>query len=144
MIVWLSKGMGPLSLQIKHKQDCRVKRVWKYQCGNQNPLIEEKQTRQWPKEKGKKKDKQRSTKHTHKTKDRVTRTQLKTGDELFLVNVHFWSVLWIFFRICSKNANVSSLNNSSTKVWVITTRGRRTTNSWSSTWKYKRIETIYI
>jgi hypothetical protein len=28
------------------------------------------------------KDKQRSTKHTHKTKDRVTRTPLKTGDEL--------------------------------------------------------------
>jgi hypothetical protein len=31
-------------------------------------------------EKGQK-DKQRSTKHTHKTKDRVTRTPLKTGDE---------------------------------------------------------------
>ena len=30
----------------------------------------------------KKKDKQRSTKHTHKTKDRVTRTPLKTGSEL--------------------------------------------------------------
>ena len=30
----------------------------------------------------KKKDKQRSTKHTHKTKDRVTRTALKTGGEL--------------------------------------------------------------
>ena len=28
------------------------------------------------------KDKQRSTKHTYKTKDRVTRTQLKTGGEL--------------------------------------------------------------
>jgi hypothetical protein len=28
------------------------------------------------------KDKQRSTKHTHKTRDRVTRTPLKTGDEL--------------------------------------------------------------
>ena len=28
------------------------------------------------------KDKQRSTKHTYKTKDRVTRTPLKTGDEL--------------------------------------------------------------
>ena len=28
------------------------------------------------------KDKQRSTKHTHKTKDRVTRTLLKTGGEL--------------------------------------------------------------
>ena len=30
----------------------------------------------------KKKDKQRFTKHTHKTKDRVTRTPLKTGGEL--------------------------------------------------------------
>ena len=30
----------------------------------------------------KKKDKQRSTKYTHKTKDRVTRTQLKTGGEI--------------------------------------------------------------
>jgi hypothetical protein len=29
-----------------------------------------------------KKDKQRSIKHTHKTKDQVTRTLLKTGDEL--------------------------------------------------------------
>jgi hypothetical protein len=28
------------------------------------------------------KDKERSTKHTHKTKDRVTRTPLKTGGEL--------------------------------------------------------------
>jgi hypothetical protein len=33
----------------------------------------EEQTTQWPKG--------RSTKHTHKTKDRVTRTQLKTGGE---------------------------------------------------------------
>ena len=30
----------------------------------------------------KEKDKQRSTKHTYKNKDRVARTQLKTGDEL--------------------------------------------------------------
>jgi hypothetical protein len=29
-----------------------------------------------------KKDKQRSTKHTHKTKDWVTRTPLQTGGEL--------------------------------------------------------------
>jgi len=28
------------------------------------------------------KDKQQSTKHTHKTKDRVTRTPLKTGGKL--------------------------------------------------------------
>ena len=40
--------------------------------------IEEKQTTQWPNEKAQK-DKQRSTKHTHKTKDRVTRTPLKPG-----------------------------------------------------------------
>ena len=45
--------------------------------GNQNPYIEEEQTTQWPKEKGQK-DKQRSTKHTYKTKDRVTRSGLRT------------------------------------------------------------------
>ena len=49
---------------------------------NQNPYIEEKQTAQWPNEKVQK-DKQMYTKHTHKTKDRVTRTPLKTGDELW-------------------------------------------------------------
>jgi hypothetical protein len=49
--------------------------------GNQNPYIEEEQTTQWPKEKLQK-DKQLSRKHTYKTKDRVTRTQLKTGGEL--------------------------------------------------------------
>jgi hypothetical protein len=49
--------------------------------GNQNPYIEEEQTTQWPKEKVQK-DKQRYTKHKYKTKDRVTRTPLKTGGEL--------------------------------------------------------------
>jgi hypothetical protein len=48
---------------------------------NQNPSIEEEHTTQWPKEKGQK-DKQRSTKRTYKTTDRVTRTPLKTGGEL--------------------------------------------------------------
>ena len=43
----------------------------RYQRGNENPYIEEEQTRQWPKEKVQK-DKQRSTKHTQKTKDLVT------------------------------------------------------------------------
>jgi hypothetical protein len=56
-----------------------VRRVWRYQRGNQNPYIEE-QTTQWPKEKAQK-DKQQSTKHTHKYKDRVTRTPLKTRCE---------------------------------------------------------------
>ena len=40
--------------------------------------LKERQTTQWPKEKVQK-DKQRSTKHTHKTKDRVTRTPPKAG-----------------------------------------------------------------
>ena len=56
--------------------------------GNQNPQIEEEQTIQWPKEKGQK-DKQRSTKHTHKTKDQVTRTPLKTGCELIKTHIYF-------------------------------------------------------
>jgi hypothetical protein len=50
-----------------------VRRVWRHQRGYQNPYIEEGQAIQWSKEKVQK-DKQRSTKHTHKTKDRVTRT----------------------------------------------------------------------
>ena len=52
-----------------------VRRVWRYLRGNQKPYIEEEQTTQWPKEKVQK-DKQLSTKLTHKTKDRVTRTPL--------------------------------------------------------------------
>ena len=43
--------------------------------------IEEEQTTQWSKEKVQK-DKQRSTKHAHKTNDRETRTPLKTRGEL--------------------------------------------------------------
>ena len=50
-----------------------ARRVWRYQMGNQNPFIEEEQTTQWPKEKVQK-DKQRSTKNAHKTKDWVTWT----------------------------------------------------------------------
>ena len=55
-----------------------LRRVWRYQRGNQNPYIEEEQTTQWPKEKVQKDKLKRSTKHTYKTKDRVTRTPLKT------------------------------------------------------------------
>ena len=45
-----------------------------------------KKTTQWPKETVQK-DKQRTTKHTHKTKDRVTRSPLKTRFYLtFLLN----------------------------------------------------------
>ena len=58
-----------------------LRRVWRYQRGNQNPYIEEEQTTQWPKERVQR-NKQRSTKHTHKTKDGETRTPFKTGGEL--------------------------------------------------------------
>ena len=50
---------------------------------NQNPYIEEEQTTQWPTEKVQK-DKQRSTKHTYKTEDLVTRTSINTGGSFLL------------------------------------------------------------
>jgi hypothetical protein len=67
---------------MNHEYYCsfNVRRVWRHQRVNHNPYIAEGQTTQCPKEKGQK-DKQRSTKYcsTQKTKDRVTRTPLKTG-----------------------------------------------------------------
>jgi hypothetical protein len=64
-------------MRYTYSQRLLVRRVCRYQRGNQNPYIEGEQTTQWPKEKVQK-DKQRSTKHTYKTKDRVTRTPLNT------------------------------------------------------------------
>ena len=46
-----------------------IKKSLKIQRGNQNPYIEE-QTKQWPKE-NKQRGKQRSTKHTYKTKENI-------------------------------------------------------------------------
>ena len=57
-----------------------TRRVWRYQRCNQNPYIAEEHTTQWSKEKAQK-NKQRSTNHTHKTKDWVTQTSLKLGGE---------------------------------------------------------------
>ena len=54
--------------------------------GNQNPNTEEEQTTQWSNEKVQK-DRQRSTKHTHKTKDRVTRTTLKICIHRFVATI---------------------------------------------------------
>ena len=64
-----------MNLRHIHKKSLKIQR------GNQNLYIEEEQTTKWPKEKGQK-NKQRSTKHTHKNKDRVSRTPLKIGGEL--------------------------------------------------------------
>ena len=68
-------------LKAFRKVECFVKWVWRYLRDIQNPYIEEEQTTQYPKEKVEN-DKQRSAKHTHKSKDRVTRTPLITGCEL--------------------------------------------------------------
>jgi hypothetical protein len=57
--------------------------------GNQNPYIEEEQTTQWPKEKVQK-YKHRSTKHTYKTKDRLTRTKVSERVE-YLINTVIFS-----------------------------------------------------
>jgi hypothetical protein len=74
-------GINILNYKSLKQEHCK-RRVWRYQIrGNQNSYIEEEQTTQWPKEKVQK-DKQRSTKHTYKTKDRVTRTPLTTGGAL--------------------------------------------------------------
>jgi hypothetical protein len=57
-----------------------LRRVWIYQRGDRNTYIKETQTTQGQKEKVQK-DKQRSTKHTNKTKDRATRTPSYKHDE---------------------------------------------------------------
>ena len=62
---------------IKIVHALRNKKSLQIPRGNQNPQIEW-QTTQWPKEK-RQKDKQRTTKHIHKSKDRATRTPLKPG-----------------------------------------------------------------
>ena len=56
---------------------CSGRRVWRYQRGNQNPYIEEKQKTQWLKEKKVQKDKQRSTNTLFL--------------EMYLIIVHFYN-----------------------------------------------------
>jgi hypothetical protein len=87
-----------------------IRRVWIYQRGNQNPYIEEEQTTQWPKEKVHK-DKQRSTKHTYKTKDRVTRTPLKTGSEFNHLQSHNSGMKnWNFIKKYTNHKTINSNN----------------------------------
>ena len=60
----------------QHKKSLKIPKG-----GNHNPPIEDGQSTQWPKEKVQK-NKQQSTKHTHKTKGRVTQTLLRAAGEL--------------------------------------------------------------
>ena len=63
----------------------------------ENPYVEEEQTTTWPTEKVQE-DNQRSTKHTHNTKDRVTRTPLKTWGErnVFRIDYHLCKLFNIY------------------------------------------------
>ena len=67
---------GRRKLEMTKKNNHYLRRVWRYQGVNRrrtaNTMAKRKVQR----------DKQRSTKHTHKAKDRVTRTSLKTGGKL--------------------------------------------------------------
>ena len=76
--------------------------------GTQNPYIKE-QTTQWPKEKVQM-DKQRSTKQTHKTKDRVTRTPLKTLCLKRVLNSKHRALVYIHCPILWKNCQFGSFN----------------------------------
>ena len=67
------------------------KRVWRYQRDNQNPYIEEEQRTQWSREKVQK-DRQRSTKYTHKTKDRVARTSPRMSGDVMEYVICFSAV----------------------------------------------------
>ena len=74
--------------------------------GNQNPYIAEEQTTQWPKE-SVQKDKQRSTKHTHKTKNKVTRTPLKSLVYIVVVTTMCILFFEIHVRILTRANSVA-------------------------------------
>ena len=84
----------------------KLRRVWRYQRGNQNPYIAEEQTTQWPKE-SVQKDKQRSTKHTHKTEDKVTRTPLKSLVYIVVVTTMCILFFEIHVRILTRANSVA-------------------------------------
>jgi len=48
------------------------------------------------------KHKHRSTKHTHKAKNRVTRTTLKTGGEVKCSGTHIFQSITMFNNVCCK------------------------------------------
>jgi hypothetical protein len=62
----------------RNKKSLKIIRIRKSKDRQHTGQKTEEQTTQGPKETGQK-EKQRSTKHTYKTKDRVTRTPLKQG-----------------------------------------------------------------
>jgi len=75
------------------KTKFNISRVWRYQR-----VIKIRKSKDRQHNGQKKKDKQRSTKHTHKTKDRVTRTPLKA----FMSGVIIQYKLQIYIKPCEK------------------------------------------
>ena len=89
------------------------------------------QTTQWPKEKVQR-DKQPSTKHTHKTKDRVTRIPLKTRGELMCYGRVSSSCFTSGTRHVNLVTNVilpfNSINPLPTFYWILEAMVRLLTN----------------
>jgi hypothetical protein len=92
---------GPILNRPWRRRRLHIRRVWRYQRGNQNPYIEEEETTQWPKGKIQR-DKQRSTNHTYKPKDRVPRTPLNTGGE-FMCSGRVSSSCSTSYKPCDKS-----------------------------------------
>jgi hypothetical protein len=96
--LYLSKYLVRLK-KLSYSVSSIFKKSLKIPKGNQNPYIEEEQTTQWPKVKVQE-DKQQSTKHTHKTKDRVTRNYPEMENTIKLLVAYLSSLilnlcLWI-------------------------------------------------
>jgi hypothetical protein len=66
----------------RQRKQHNTRRVWRYQREVIRIRISKKNRQHNGQKKKYKRDKQQSTKYTHTTKDRVTRTPLKTGSEL--------------------------------------------------------------
>ena len=132
-----------------------IRRVWRYQWGNQNPYIEEEQTTQWPKEKGQK-EKQRSTKHytenkrssntnpknrvswtTHKRKSSVSWTTYKRKPGVSW-STYIWksSVSWSTYKRKS-SVNWTTYIRKSGVNW--TTYKRKSSVNWTT---YKRKSSV--
>jgi hypothetical protein len=97
-----------------------------------NDIVWEEQTTQWPKEK-RQKDKQQSTKHTHKTKDRVARTPLKHGGELMCSIKDYTERSIILQQYVDKRMLNNKGNNKITELRTILQRESPNSNTFAVT-----------
>jgi hypothetical protein len=85
-----------------------IKRVWRYQMGNQNSYIEEEQTTQWPKER------QRSTKHNLQNQIRLLMPHVDdhSFDNNYVENVTFNNTYLFMTETVTIGRVILSENNS--------------------------------